>query len=409
MHLTPAMAQLLASGSSSTTTVSAAVRAGERGLRSLRYACLGGDVLTMREVSMLHAFAPSATCVNFYGATETPQAMGYFVIPEPEDGGASHAPAREEAWERVPLGRGIADVQLLVLNGTWQLAGIGEVGEIYVRTPYLSKGYLGDEALTHERFITNPFTNAAGDRLYKTGDVARYLPDGNVEFLGRSDEQVKLRGFRIELGEIQAMLDEHPAVRETVVLVREDVPGEQQLVAYVVAHQQPAPSVSELRRFLRTRLPEYMMPTAFVRLEALPLTPNGKVDRRVLPAPEGPRPELEAAYIAPSTAVERSIATVWQEVLHLDQVGLHDNFFDLGGHSLLLVQVQSKLQAAFHTQVSVVDLFKYPTIHALSTYLGQTKSGQAPSRQHDGSVEKLEAGIKRLNQLYQRRQRTRNG
>jgi amino acid adenylation domain-containing protein len=376
VHLTPALGQLLAVGSSRT----AAVTSENPVLPSLRYACVGGDVLTMREVSTLRAFAPSAACVNFYGATETPQAMGYFVIPEPEDGGASHAPTQEEAWERVPLGRGIADVQLLVLNGAQQLAGIGEVGEICVRTPYLSKGYVDDEALTQERFIPNPFTNKPGDRLYKTGDLARYRPDGNVEFLGRSDEQVKLRGFRVELGEIAAVLDEHPAVREAAVLVREDASGEKHLVAYVVATQQPGPSSSDLHRFVQAKLPEYMVPSAFMLLDTLPLTPNGKVDRRALPAPEGLRPALEAVYVAPSTEVEQGIATVWREVLGIDHVGIHDNFFHLGGHSLKALQVIARLRRAFQVEVSVRVFFEAPTVASLAEAIAKAKENDSEAR-----------------------------
>ena len=372
VHLTPALAQLLASG----PAITVAVTAEENVLCSLRYACFGGDVLTMHDVSKFQALAPYATCVNFYGATETPQAMGYFMIPKAEDEGPSHAPTRDELRERVPVGRGIADVQLLVLNDARQLTGIGEVGEIYVRTPYLTKGYIDDEVLTQERFMANPLTANPGDRLYKTGDLARYLPDGHVEFLGRSDDQVKLRGFRVELGEIAAVLDGHPAVREAVVLAREDISGEMQLLAYVVATQPPGPSSSDLHRFMQAKLPDYMVPSVFVWLDALPLTPNGKVDRRALPAPEGLRPELEAVYVAPRTEVEHSIAAVWREVLGIDQVGIHDNFFHVGGHSLKALQVIARLRRAFQVELSVRAIFETPTVAGLAEAIDHTRVGE---------------------------------
>jgi acyl carrier protein len=245
-----------------------------------------------------------------------------------------------------------------------------------VRTPYLSKGYVDDEALTRERFIPNPFTNTAGDRLYQTGDMARYLPDGDVEFLGRRDDQVKLRGFRVELGEIAAVLDGHPAVRETAVLVREDAPGERHLVAYLVPASAQAPTTSELHRFLQAMLPDYMVPSAFVWLDALPLTPNGKVDRQALPAPEGLRPQLEGVYVAPSTEVEQRIAAVWREVLGLGQVGIHDNFFQLGGHSLKVLQVLARLRRAFQIELSVRAMFETPTVADLAEAIEHMRVAQ---------------------------------
>jgi acyl carrier protein len=283
---------------------------------------------------------------------------------------------------------------------------VGVPGELYIGGDGLARGYLNRPELTAERFVPHPFSDEPGARLYRTGDLARYRPDGPLEFLGRLDHQVKLRGFRIELGEIEAVLGRHPAVREVIVVVREDVPGDRRLAAYVVPAQAPAPALAELRGFLKAHLPDYMVPSAFVPLEALPLTPNGKVDRRALPAPEGLRPELEAAYVAPRTEVERTIATVWQEVLRLEKVGLHDNFFDLGGHSLLLVQVYSKLQGVFSNALSIIDMFKYSTVEALATYLTQTKSEPAASRSSDEPIEKLNADKNLIQQLYQRRQRT---
>jgi amino acid adenylation domain-containing protein len=340
VHLTPAMGQLLTDLPPSPTVAPPRPAI----LQSLRYACFGGDALTKRDVSKFRALAPSVTCVNFYGTTETPQAMGYFIIPDEETAGRSKGPTEEACHERVAVGRGITDVQLLVVNNARQLAGGGEVGEISVRTPYLTQGYVDDVVLTRERFIGNPLTNRSDDRLYKTGDLARYRPDGNVEFLGRIDDQVKIRGFRIELGEIAAVLGGHPALREAVVIAREDRPGERCLVAYVVARQPPGPSISELHRFLRAKLPDYMLPAAFVLLDALPLTPNGKVDRRALPAPDLTRPAPADAFAAPRTPVEEKLAEICAQVLGVERLGIHDNFFELGGHSLLAIRVMSRLR-----------------------------------------------------------------
>ena len=267
----------------------------------------------------------------------------------------------------------------------------------------LARGYLNRPELTADKFIPNPFSEGPGERLYKTGDLARYLPDGDIEFLGRIDHQVKIRGFRVELREIETVLLSHPAVGEAVVLAHEAAKGDKQLVAYVVGKHAPAPTVTQLRRFLQEKLPDYMVPATFVWLDAFPLTPNGKVDRRALPPPDGLRPELESAYVAPRSEVERTIATIWQEVLHLEKLGTHDNFFDLGGHSLLMAFVLGKLRAVFPKALSMIDLFKYPTINALANYLSQEKGEQPSERQSDDWVEKQDKGKSRLAQLRQRR------
>ena len=243
----------------------------------------------------------------------------------------------------------------------------------------MALGYWQKPELTQAAFLPDP--EGGNRRIYRTGDLGRLLPDGGIEFLGRKDFQVKIRGYRIEVSEIETRLLEHAAIQEVVVLAQEDGSGDKRLVAYIVPKPGHAPTMHDLREFLRRKLPDYMVPSAFVRLDALPQTPTGKIDRRALPAPEGLRPELEAAYIAPRTEVERSIAAVWQEVLRLERVGLYDNFFDLGGHSLLFVQVHSKLQDVFHRDLSMIDMFKYPTIHALTTYLGQKQREPASSRQ----------------------------
>ena len=337
----------------------------------------------------------SASClfVASLGATEITHIRKYFVDKEVSIPDSV-----------VPVGYPEEGVQVLLLDEAGQEVGVDAVGQIAVKSRYLSLGYWRRPDLTQARFLPDP--NGGDERIYLTGDLGRMHDDGCLIHVGREDFQVKIRGHRVEVGEIETALLDQPGVKEAVVVAYEDPRGEKRLAAYLVASQEATPSPGELRHSLAVKLPDYMLPTAFVFLDALPLTPTGKVDRRALPAPEGLRPELEAAYVAPRTEVERSIATVWQEVLHIEKVGLHDNFFDLGGHSLLLAQVYSKLQEVFGKDISMIDMFKYPTINALTTYLGQTKSEPAPSRQHDDSIEKLNAGKNRLNKLYQRRQRT---
>jgi acyl carrier protein len=293
-------------------------------------------------------------------------------------------------------------VQVLVLNASRQLAGIGEVGEIYMRSPHLARGYIGDETLTRERFLRNPFTMLAGDRLYRTGDLGRYRPDGNVEFFGRADHQVKIRGFRIELGEIEAVLGQHPSVREAVLIAREDSPGNKRLVAYIVGQAEATPVIAELRRFLQELLPNYMIPAAFVLLPALPLTPNGKVDRRALPKPDSVRRESDAAYVAPESQLEQTIAGVWQDVLQIEMVGLDDNFFDIGGSSIHVVQVHGRLREQIGRDLPILDLFKYPTIGSLARHLSQDQPEQASFQDIHERARKQKAAMERQKQLRSR-------
>ena len=302
-----------------------------------------------------------------------------------------------------PIGRPIDNTQVYVLDPHLNPVPIGVAGELCIGGDGLARGYLNQPELSAEKFIRNPFSTGAGAQLYKTGDLVRYLADGNIEFLGRIDDQVKVRGFRIELGEIETVLCQYPGVQESVVLAREDTPGDKRLVAYVIPDGGSATLAPELRGFLRQKLPDYMIPSAFMTLEAMPLTPNGKVDRRALPAPDQTRPELEEAYVAPRTEAERTIAAVWQEALQVEKVGLHDNFFDLGGYSLLVVLVHSKLREAFNEEVSTLDLFKYPTVSALAKYVIQEKNEEAFFPQSHDSVEKLKEGRDRLRQLHQLR------
>lgn len=258
--------------------------------------------------------------------------------------------------QQPPIGRPTANMQIYLLDQQQQLVPVGVPGELYIGGVGLARGYLNRPDLTVEKFIPNPFSIEPGARLYKTGDLARYLPDGNIEFLGRIDHQVKLRGFRIELGEIETALSQHSGVKHTVVIVREDLSYQKRLVAYVVSRQKPIPTIYNLRQFLAQKLPEYMIPSAFVFLDELPLTPNGKIDRKALPQPEQTRPELEERFTPPRTPVEEELARIWCEVLRLDRIGIHDSFFTLGGHSLSATQVISRINNIFTMEIPLRSL-----------------------------------------------------
>ncbi len=297
-----------------------------------------------------------------------------------------------------PIGRPIHNTQTYLLDKNLQAVPVGVPGMLYIGGAGLARGYLNQPELTAEKFIPNPYNNQAGERLYKTGDLARYLPNGEIEYIGRVDYQVKVRGFRIELGEIEALIIQRSGVREAVVTVNSSEADSQRLVAYVVLNSEQTPTIPELRGFLEAKLPNYMVPTAFVILETLPLTPNGKVDRRALPAPDTVRPELEAVYQPPQTEVEKTIAKIWQEVLNVENVGIHDNFFELGGHSLLLVQVYSKLQKIFQREFPLVEMFQYPTVSHLARHYSQESSEEISFIQRSHRPESTTASLQRRKQ-----------
>jgi acyl carrier protein len=275
----------------------------------------------------------------------------------------------EYSSSTVPIGHSLPNTRAYLLDSYLHPVPIGVPGELHIGGSCLARGYLNGPKLTSEKFIPNPLSDEPGARLYKTGDLARYLADGSIEFLGRRDHQVKIRGFRVELGEIEVILAQHPCVRESVAVAREDNPGDRRLVAYVVSSDRPSCTTGELRSFLKQKLPEYMIPSAFVFLDALPLTLNGKIDRGALPAPEQCRPELEETYIAPHTPMEEMIAEIWAEVLKLDSVGVHDNFFELGGHSLLATQVVSRISKVLQADLPLRVFFEKPTVASLSDHI----------------------------------------
>ncbi|WP_186122521.1 non-ribosomal peptide synthetase [Burkholderia gladioli] len=332
------------------------------GLKSL---LIGGDRVT----SLPSGLPPSLRIVNNYGPTETTVVATSGEI-EPSAGDAVY-----------PIGKPIANTRIYLLDENQALVPLGAVGELYIGGAGVARGYLNRPDLTAQRFLADPFARAAGDaeaRMYRTGDLARYQPDGNIVFLGRNDEQVKVRGFRVEPGEIEAQLATHEAVREAIVVARQDPAGNARLLAYV-SLQESAPRtelVRGLREHLAARLPEYMVPAAFVVLDALPLTPNGKVDRRALPEPDD-EAFAQAQYEAPQGETEQTIAALWAELLGVERVGRHDNFFALGGHSLLAVQLIERLRQIGLT-LAIRDLFEQPALAALSATLGQSREVVVP-------------------------------
>ncbi|MHC0061927.1 amino acid adenylation domain-containing protein [Nostoc sp. UIC 10890] len=319
------------------------------------------------------------TLHNHYGPSES-HVIITFTLADPV-----------ETWPLLPpIGRPIANTQIYILDKYLQPVPVGVAGELHIGGVSLARGYLNRPELTQQRFILNPFKRSRGageqgsrgetfnsDRLYKTGDLARYLPDGNIEYLGRIDNQVKVRGFRIELGEVEAVLSQHGDVEGCCIIAREDTPGDKRLVAYVVAHQNSTPTISELRQFLKAKLPDYIVPSAFVMLESMPLTPSGKVDRRALPTPDLHSSNSDK-YVAPRNQVELELTQIWSRILKVDKVGVKDNFFDLGGHSLLTPYLMAQIKKQFGKDIAIASLYQNPTIEQLATIVpfdSDSKSG----------------------------------
>ncbi len=361
LHLTPALGRMLTTAHGKTLT-------------ALRRICFGGDLLLRQDVSAMRALAPNAEIVSFYGATETQRAVGYLHLScVPTENGARAKPA-------LPAGKGAPGVQLLILTPDRRLAGIGEIGELYIRSPHLAAGYIDDDALTAANFIVNPFTGDKRDRLYRTAELGRYLVDGNVEWVGRGERRASIRGFRVELAEVEAALSRCPGVRHAAVIAREFAAAEAgagketRLAAYLEEQGGSVLNVEELRRFLSARLPHYMVPAYFRIVERLPLNPSGKVDYARLSAPDEAGQERQAPLAAPQSEVERTLAGILAQVLGAQNIGRYDNFFDRGGHSLLAAQAAARVRRVLQVNLDLRTFLEAPTVAALAARIEQMKS-----------------------------------
>ena len=321
---------------------------------------------------------------NLYGPTEAAIDVTYWQCQ------------RESQRPNVPIGRPIANTRIYILDEFMQAVPVGVAGELYIGGVNLARGYLNRPELTQEKFIPSPFDDDPASRLYKTGDLCRFLPDGSLEYLGRLDFQVKIRGLRIELGEIENALLSHPALREAVVLVHEASSGDKRLAAYLVAEQGQCLRIDDLRGSLKTRLPDYMVPSFFIPLDALPLTPNGKVDRRALPSPDTSVRTSEREYVAPGTPTEEALVEIWSTILGVQQIGIHDNFFEIGGHSLLGTQVTAHIHQRFQVELPLRKLFEIPTIEELAKYVDNVlwatnpESSSVPDDDEEAELEEME-------------------
>jgi amino acid adenylation domain-containing protein len=340
---------------------------------------LGGETLSW---DLVERVARAGTCqiINHYGPTEaTVGALTFGPI-----GGV----VGRMSSATVPVGRPIANTRVYILDARMQPVPVGVAGELWIGGDGLAQGYLNQPEQTAERFIADPFRPEAGAQIYRTGDLARYLPDGNVEFLSRVDHQVKIRGFRVELAEIEAVLHRHPAVRQAIVTAIEERPGDQALAAYVVPSGTREPAPSELRAALAEYLPDYMIPSTFVFLDALPLTPNGKVDRTALPKPEEQRET--GGFVAPRNPVEEALAGIWRETLGIERVGVTDDFFELGGHSLLATQLIMRIRSAFRVQLPLRAIFDAPTVGGLAEAVVEVERMMDEGAEVDQLLDELE-------------------
>ena len=335
-------------------------------LGALRYCVCSGETLPVELATMFRKQVPHAKLINLYGSSEVAADVLCYEV------------GRTEGVATIPLGRPIANTSAYVLDANFQPAPVGVPGEICIGGEGLARGYLNQPILTAEKFVPDPFSREDGARLFRTGDIGRYLADGNVEYHGRRDHQVKVRGFRIELEEIEALLASHQKIHQAVVVAYKGEHDDQQLVAYIVAAAE-APSDSELRDHLRRKLPEYMVPSAFVLLQALPLTPSGKISRLALPAPSRAQLATGAEFVAPRNDIERGLAEIWIEVLKREAVGVNDNFFEIGGHSLLATQVVSRIRKRFELELSVRSMFEHPTLAGMAVAIGELQKKGKPA------------------------------
>lgn len=344
---------------------------------TLRYVLSGGEVLPVElKKKFLHTL--SATLYNMYGPTEISVDATFYRCRD------------EETGSLVPIGTPIANTEAYLLDRFFQPVPVGVAGELYIGGVGVARGYLHQPGLTAERFLPHPFAQQPGARLYKTGDVGRYLPDGNIEYLGRSDTQIKLRGMRIELDEIEVILAQHVEVRQALVIVREDIPGLQRLVSYVETDTEL--STQELRRYLQQKLPDYMIPTVFMQLHVFPYTINGKVDQQALPIPTL-QSELTNTFTEPRTPIEEILAAIWAEVFGLERLSVHENFFDAGGHSLLATQVISRIHDIFLVTLPIKVIFQAPTVAGLAEETRVLRSFSWPDRNDCSAIQTGECNV----------------
>lgn len=343
-------------------------------LPQIEHLMIGGEALPINLANDL-AELPKSTLTNMYGPTETTIWSTTHKI--------------SAGSEDVPIGRPIANTKIYILDKFHQPTPVGVPGDLYIGGAGVVRGYLNRPELTAERFLKNPFSVSEHERIYWTGDLACYRENGVIDFLGRIDHQVKIRGYRIELGEIESLLDQRNDIKESVVILREDSPGDQRLVAYYVSRDQGVSSIV-LRETLKNALPDYMIPSDFVALEALPLTPNAKVDRNALPSPQQIQPTRERDYVAPENELEQKIVELWQNTLKVDKVGTNDNFFDLGGHSLLIVRLHAELREALDQPVSLTDLYRFPTVSSIVGHLTSNESAETLKKSSDRAQRRRE-------------------
>ncbi len=353
---------------------------------------VGGEALPAALAQQLKQIVPGQV-INMYGPTET------------TIWSTTHEVTGEET--AVPIGTPIANTQIYILDAQMQPVPVGVAGDLYIGGDGVVRGYHNRPELTAERFVQDPFRSDAAARMYATGDLARYRADGSIDFLGRADFQVKLRGYRIELGEIEALLNAQDGVREAVVVACEDTPGDKRLVAYVIPQAGQKLDSAALKEALRADLPEFMVPATYVPMSSFPLTPNKKTDRKALPAPDQVLVEPQTVYVAPTNDLEQKIAEIWQKLLNVPQVGLNDNFFDLGGHSLLTVQAHRELKAVVEKEISITDMFRFPTIRTLADYLNEDANGNGTQTAVEQSVDRAASRREAMAQRRQRRQRVR--
>jgi amino acid adenylation domain-containing protein len=370
-------------------------QAEERGLElagTVRLVVIGGErALAHRASQWQRRYGQQARLINTYGPTETTIVATRYEFPAGWEA--------QSEWDESPIGQPVNRTRVYVLDGEQQLAPVGVAGELYIGGAGVSLGYVNRLDLTAERYVPDPYSGEPGARMYASGDLVRWRAGGVLEYVGRVDGQIKVRGFRVEVGEIESVLSRHPAVREAAVLLREDTPGNRRLVAYIVGSQKDLIKVSELRKHLAAQLPDYMVPAIFVALESLPKNRNGKVDRPSLPVPDNARPELDASYVAPRDSTEQTISLIWRDVLKTDKVGINDNFFDLGGNSLALIQVRSKLRDAFQKEIPVVEMFEYSTIRALVERLNSLADDRARLQRVEERARKQKEAINRYGQV----------